>query len=61
MNPAASYSPAGRAVKYLAKAKEADELAARATDIQVRQSWTRIAQSYRELASFLTDKGINPH
>lgn len=42
-----------RAEDYLVKAKEAEEMAAKAIDGQIRQSWIRVAQSYRELASYL--------
>jgi hypothetical protein len=35
---------------FLAKAKEADEQAEKAKDADLKDSWKRIAQSYRELA-----------
>lgn len=41
-----------RRAQYLAKAKEADEQAAKAKDANVRDTWERIAASYRELASY---------
>lgn len=37
--------------EYLARASEADKQAAQAKDTQVRESWQRIAESYRELAA----------
>lgn len=39
-----------RAKLYLAKAKEAEEQAQRATDAQAKSSWERIAKGYRDLA-----------
>ena len=42
-----------RAENYLAKAREAEDIAARTIDSQIRQSWIRIAEGYRELASYL--------
>jgi hypothetical protein len=39
-----------RKAEYLEKAKEAEELAEKTKDPQVRDSWLKIAQSYRELA-----------
>jgi hypothetical protein len=35
---------------FLAKAKEADEQVEKAKDSDLKASWKRIAQSYRELA-----------
>jgi hypothetical protein len=43
----ASYN---RQAEYLAKAKDAEERAARATDEETRASWTQIAENYRALA-----------
>lgn len=39
-----------RRQEYLAKAKEAEEHAAKAVDTYTRESWERIALGYRELA-----------
>jgi len=39
-----------RRADFLAKAAEADKSAADAKDFQMRVSWQRIADSYRELA-----------
>jgi uncharacterized alpha-E superfamily protein len=41
-----------RQAGYLAKAREADENAAAAKDQRTRDSWLKIANSYRELAKF---------
>jgi len=41
---------------YLAKAKEAEEQAARTSDHHMRQSWQRIAASYREMAQQRLDR-----
>ena len=38
-----------RLAEYLAKAKEADERAAKASDPLTRQAWEKIAEGYREL------------
>jgi hypothetical protein len=35
---------------FLARAKEAEEMAKRANDRNARDSWLKIAQSYRNLA-----------
>jgi len=39
-----------RRKEFLAKAKDADDQAAQAKDTDLKDSWKRIAQSYRELA-----------
>jgi hypothetical protein len=39
-----------RQADLLAKAKEADEQAKKSKDLEVRASWEKIAQSYRDLA-----------
>jgi len=39
-----------RKKEYLAKAREAEEHAQRTPDRHEKESWLRIAQSYRELA-----------
>ena len=39
-----------RAADYLAKAKEAEEMARRAADPLTKQTWERIAEGYRDLA-----------
>ena len=39
-----------RRKEFLAKAKEADDQAERAKDSDLKISWKRIAESYRELA-----------
>ena len=39
-----------RRKEFLAKAKEAEEQAAQTKDSDLKDSWKRIAQSYRELA-----------
>jgi hypothetical protein len=36
--------------EYLARAKEADDQAAKATDERSREGWLRIAYGYRDLA-----------
>jgi hypothetical protein len=36
--------------KFLAKAREAEEMAARNTDPGLKAEWLRIAQNYRQLA-----------
>lgn len=36
--------------QYLLQAEEADKLAAEAQDLQLRRTWQRIADSYRDLA-----------
>jgi hypothetical protein len=40
-----------RRKEFLAKAKEADDQAVKAKDADLKDSWNRIAQSYRESAS----------
>ena len=40
--------------EFLAKAKEADDQAEKAKDLESKQSWKRIADSYRELAERVT-------
>ena len=40
----------GKQGEYLAKARQADEKAAKAKDAPMRASWQKIAASYRELA-----------
>ena len=40
--------------EFLAKAREADDQAEKAKDLEVKQSWKRIAGSYRELAQRVT-------
>jgi hypothetical protein len=40
-----------RVVFYLARAKEADELAQQAKDISLKGSWAEVARSWRELAA----------
>lgn len=42
-----------RREQLLAKAKEADEMAARATDVETRNKWLEIARHYRALAAGL--------
>jgi hypothetical protein len=39
-----------RRADYLAKAKDAEDQAAKAKDEQSREQWRKIAESYRELA-----------
>lgn len=39
-----------RIASFLAQAKQAQEMAAKATNDQVRQSWVQIADGYRNLA-----------
>jgi hypothetical protein len=39
-----------RAALYLAKTKQADEFAEKATDPQVKETWQRVAQGYGDLA-----------
>jgi hypothetical protein len=39
-----------RTEAYLAKAKEADEQATKATDPLAKETWERIAKGYRDLA-----------
>ena len=39
-----------RAELYLAKARQAEELAQKATDPQAKSTWERIAKGYRDLA-----------
>lgn len=41
---------------YLAKAKEAKEFADQSTDVVTRNSWLRISENYRKLASFINDR-----
>jgi len=38
---------------YLAKAQEAEDFAAKSTDIEVRASWQKIAEGYRVLAKLV--------
>lgn len=38
---------------FLAKAREADEKAARAGDLQIKATWEAVAKSWRQLASHL--------
>jgi hypothetical protein len=40
-----------RQQEYLAKAKEAEEMAGRAQDETTKSAWRRIAAGYRELAA----------
>ena len=40
-----------RKEEFLAKAKEAEEVAERTTDSYQKDCWLRIAQEYRELAN----------
>jgi hypothetical protein len=51
-------SPAPRAKlkQFLAKAKEADDLAAQARDPEIQCNWQRIALGYRELARIVDKK-----
>jgi hypothetical protein len=51
MEPESSLSK--RHAEYLARAAEAERQAERASDTQVRQSFRTIAESYRELVSYL--------
>jgi uncharacterized alpha-E superfamily protein len=44
---------AARKSMYLAKAKEADEQAARVRDLVEREKWKKIAQSWRSLVEQL--------
>jgi hypothetical protein len=39
-----------RKEEFLAKAQEAEQQAEKAKDFMVRESWRRIAESYRDLA-----------
>lgn len=39
-----------RKADYLAKARDAEEQAAKAKDQRTREQWLKIAESYRELA-----------
>ncbi len=41
---------------YWAKAREAEQHAAETTDSVMRNTWLRIAQSYRDLALFVQSK-----
>lgn len=45
------FNPEGRRAEYLAKAKEAEALAEKAADDNMKASWRRIAASYRDLAA----------
>ena len=40
----------GKKTEYLAKAAEAEELAAKASNAVLRESWLSLAQSYRDMA-----------
>jgi hypothetical protein len=42
-----------RASAYLAKAQEAEDIAAKSTDTEVRASWQQIAEGYRVLAKLV--------
>ena len=43
--------------EILAKAKEADELAAKTVDQKVKKAWQQIADNYRTLAKAMTQEG----
>ena len=45
---------------YVAKAEEAERLAAQATDIVVRSSLRRQANNYRQLAKFIERNSARP-
>jgi len=40
-----------RRAEYVAKAKEAKEIAAKSKDKETREKWARIAEAYRGLAA----------
>lgn len=46
--------------EYLAKAKEAEEHAARSTDPAMKESWLGIALSYRQMAQTRIDAAAAP-
>jgi hypothetical protein len=41
---------------YLAKANEAKAFADQSADVVTRNSWLRISENYRKLASFVNDR-----
>jgi len=44
--------------QFLAKAKEAEEHAAKAKDPETRDTWLKIAQNYGELAASTSDSRL---
>lgn len=45
---------------YLARAKEAEDQAARSTDLTMKESWLNIASSYRQMAQAWLDRMAAP-
>jgi hypothetical protein len=52
-------TPDPRTDQYLAKAKDAEEQAAKSGTIEDRESWLRIADEYRQLAKLLGSVGAS--